>query len=422
MIDRSTFSFKLKYQSDRKTQSLSFPQGLNVIYGESGVGKSELIKCLSNNSDSRFNRFKVFDISLENDIQIIQQNPDLQIIGNTIANELALNLEFHSSDSIQIQKDLQKIIQALPLNVDLRRHPSTLSGGEKEILNIYTSISIDPIVILLDDALSFLSTEMKDIVINQLAELKNTTILWFTSDYHDLDYAVQKWEMTTDNISKTQSKLKSEMLIHNNQIGNYNLEISGLNFSYNEIESVFNDLNVKSDNFRCLGILGDNGTGKSTLASLLLKIEKPNSGSMKLYSNEISETEIGYLDQFPEKILGIYTVHEFINKLINNDKLDPSNLEKIKTELLDSDLDWSIIKDKTALELSWTEIRFILICILSNCIYDLLILDEPTFGLGNQQTLNLQSYFVRYLKKKHLILISHDKTFINSLCDSIINL
>jgi len=420
VIDPRSFSFKLKNKSNNKTQPLSFPQGLNVIYGESNIGKSLLIRCLSNSETS--DKFEISDISNIDNIQIIQQNPDLQIISNTILNELALNFEFRSNDTIEIQKELQNIINLLPFKVDLKRHPSTLSGGEKEMLNISTTISLNPTVILMDDALSFLSDEMKENIVKQLSDLKRTIILWFTSDYHDLNYGKTKWNMSSNGLSEVKHISKIEIPISKINKGNFNLEISKLNFNYIQSEKIFHNYSISIDKFRCLGIVGNNGTGKSTLASLLLNIEKPISGSIKLYSNETTEPEIGYLDQFPEKLFGISTINEFINKLIDNNKLQPASIETIKSELNENHLYWEKIIDKTALDLSWTQIRFILICILSNCNYDLLILDEPTFGLGNQQKLKLNSYFVRYLNKKHLILISHDKTFINSLCDSIINL
>jgi ATPase subunit of ABC transporter with duplicated ATPase domains len=50
------------------------------------------------------------------------------------------------------------------------------------------------------------------------------------------------------------------------------------------------------------------------------------------------------------------------------------------------------------------------------------ILDEPTFGLGRKQVINLAHYLQLYLKNKHLIIISHDKEFIYSFCDQILDL
>jgi ATPase subunit of ABC transporter with duplicated ATPase domains len=64
----------------------------------------------------------------------------------------------------------------------------------------------------------------------------------------------------------------------------------------------------------------------------------------------------------------------------------------------------------------------VLVIWLLNCEYDLVILDEPTFGLGRKQVINLARYLELYLKTKHLIIISHDIEFIQSFCDQTLDL
>ena len=63
-----------------------------------------------------------------------------------------------------------------------------------------------------------------------------------------------------------------------------------------------------------------------------------------------------------------------------------------------------------------------LIIILSHCNYDLLILDEPTFGFGWEQKEVLSKLFRETLIQKHLILISHDMSFFMAHCDQIYDL
>ena len=53
--------------------------------------------------------------------------------------------------------------------------------------------------------------------------------------------------------------------------------------------------------------------------------------------------------------------------------------------------------------------------------YDLIILDEPTFGLGYQQKRKLSELLKNILVNKHLILISHDIDFVNAHCDQVLN-
>ena len=419
MIDRFSLPIHLNNNDIENRSWTEFKQGLHVIYGESNVGKTELINELAKphkqNPNSLNNKIKV---------RVVLQNPDLQIVSNSIQNELAFNLECNSNNSDNIQLALKKLKQNLMLSVDVDRHPVTLSGGEKELLNITTSLSTSIDVILIDDALSFLSKETKDNVVNNLIinYIDDLIILWFTSDENDLQYSNSKWLMTYTSISKIKDSTIHKIPKVKLKTGNANLDINSLNYFYEKENKIFTNYSEIINGFRCLGIVGNNGAGKSTLASLIFGIDKPQSGSIDLSINSISDIKIGYVDQFPEKLLGIMTLSEFISLLINNNLLNIIKKGEIVNSLKMFEIDWDTIKNTLAMDLSWSVIRFSLIIILANCNYDILILDEPTFGMGTNQKIQLQSYFNRYLEEKHLILISHDNRFINSLCDSTIKL
>jgi energy-coupling factor transport system ATP-binding protein len=421
-----SFSFSLQFNNSHNQQSkdYNFSSGLHVIYGESGSGKSELIYLLADEQQFKSTSFTLNERKNDTDINVILQNPDLQIINNTIENELAFSLECNSNDTKYIRYQLEEAKNKLLFSVDTVRHPVTLSGGEKELLNISTTLLLPNSVILIDDALSFLSDQLKIKVVEQFRSNKQreNVIIWFTSDENDLKYGDTKWKLNTSELLKIKSLQLKELQKAKLQKGEISLVIEKLNFHYDNKNPIFGDFSESLNNFRCLGIIGNNGSGKSTLASLLLKLEKPVSGSTNLNYTKNNNIEIGYLDQFPEKLLGIMTLEEFIRLLISNGKLDSQQLSKIDSMLHANNIVWEDIKNILALDLSWTTLRLALIIILSNCIYDLLILDEPTFGMGSQQKLNLQSQFIRYLKEKHLILISHDHQFIGSICDSIIKL
>jgi len=415
-------SFRIIY-SNRKaasTQEIVFPNGLNIIYGESGIGKSELAKLLTSERKNDEFRFKIEDQSITTDIHIAQQNPDQQIIGNSILNELAFNLECKYTNSTEIKNELEVILKDLLFDVDSSRHPTTLSGGEKELLNISTAQSLNPKVLVLDDSLSFLSSRMKNRVVEKLTR-DCITILWFTSDYNDLLYSDSNWEMTEDSICQLESFTKSVMNEISLKRGEISLNTNKLHFAY-DANSIFTNLNISINNFRCLGIVGENGCGKSTLALLLLNIEKPSSGKINLTYGRDEQINIGFLDQFPERLIGINTIEEFMTKLISNNILEESKILAIIKDLTELKIDWESIRSVSGNHLSWTLLRIVLICILANCNYDILILDEPTFGMGLKQKNKLRSYLIRYLDKKHLILISHDKLFVESICDEIVEL
>ena len=83
---------------------------------------------------------------------------------------------------------------------------------------------------------------------------------------------------------------------------------------------------------------------------------------------------------------------------------------------------WDLIRNKSSYDIPWSMLRIALIVILTHCEFDLLILDEPTFGLGWAQKVNLLQYLQRYLKHKHIIVISHDVEFVNTICDTVLSL
>ena len=66
-------------------------------------------------------------------------------------------------------------------------------------------------------------------------------------------------------------------------------------------------------------------------------------------------------------------------------------------------------------------LRLALVVMLSNCNFDVLILDEPSFGLGWNQRVLLRSFLKKMMVSKHFIIISHDKKFAQSICDNIID-
>ena len=63
-----------------------------------------------------------------------------------------------------------------------------------------------------------------------------------------------------------------------------------------------------------------------------------------------------------------------------------------------------------------------LVVLLCHCRFDILILDEPTFGLGWDQKVKLRSFLRECMSQMHFIVVSHDIKFVRSICDKIIDL
>ena len=174
-------------------------------------------------------------------------------------------------------------------------------------------------------------------------------------------------------------------------------------------------------NSRCLGLIGDNGSGKTTFAGFCFKDFKPKKGSVRLHINEKEDLKIGYLDQFPENLLLLDKLFVFLNKLIDLKLFNSKNQSTFENDLNRFGIEWKNIKDFNGIEIPWVILRLSLVVMLSNCNFDVLILDEPSFGLGWNQRVLLRSFLKEGMISKHFIIISHDKKFAQSICDNIID-
>ena len=417
------FSFDILFEKFEDKIHVDLPKGINIIYGESGSGKSEIIYSLLNKPRSTFNNFSLRNIKNSGKIQLIFQNPENQIICQNLQSELSFGLESTSIDNIDLTEDLEKIKALLPFVDNWLRHPTTLSGGEMEALNIVTAFTSDHNVMLIDDGLSYLNPNTKNKWINWIKTnyCQDKTILWFTSDYNDLAFGKTKWVLSLSGLQVYKDDQFTSTYKHNHKHGFLSIKAKELTFGYQDSNKrIINNLNLSLANARSLGIIGENGSGKTTLSQLITNSIKPSSGSIKLNISN-NTPSIGVLNQFPERILGSDTLNDLLMKLINNNKFDPLLLNSFIKKLSSYQINWNTIKDRYAKDLSWSIVRMVLIIILSQSNYELIILDEPTFGLGYQQKRKLSQLLKSILVNKHVILISHDIDFVNAHCDQIIN-
>lgn len=199
------------------------------------------------------------------------------------------------------------------------------------------------------------------------------------------------------------------------------VEIKNLSFSYGH-DIVLNNLNLNIKDGGLNIILGENGSGKSTLLKLILGELKVNSGSIKLFGEDISKfknfEKIGYVPQiqvanqmaFPVTCLELVVLNlyrDFGKVKIPKDE----QLRRAKEILIKMGLEKQINTPLNELSGGLKQRAMIARALINNP--ELLILDEPTAGIdvkSKEQFINILSSMQK--NNITIMLVTHEMEFI----------
>ena len=164
-----------------------------------------------------------------------------------------------------------------------------------------------------------------------------------------------------------------------------------------------------------LGILGDNGTGKTTLVKMILGELEPDAGEIKL-GTELQQ--VAYFDQVRETIDLDKTV--FDNIAGGNDHVQIGQTSVHVMGYLQNYLFSPNRSRSPASSLSGGEFSRLMIAKLMTQPFNFLVLDEPTNDLDLETLEILESQLGDY--KGTLVVISHDRRFIDNTVTSVLHL
>ena len=181
-----------------------------------------------------------------------------------------------------------------------------------------------------------------------------------------------------------------------------------------ENKVVAKNLNFKIDQGDYLCVVGENGTGKSTLIKTLLGLIKPLNGEVIANVQGKNHKGVGYLPQqtqaqkdFPASVWEVV-----LSGVLNNDHRCPFYNEKDKAEAEKNMEKLNILdlKKRCYRELSGGQQQRVLLARALCATDSVLILDEPVTGLDPAASMELYETIKDLNKKENvtIIMVSHD--------------
>ena len=202
-------------------------------------------------------------------------------------------------------------------------------------------------------------------------------------------------------------KIKFEFSI-SHQPGKIILEAKDISKSFGD-KHVLDSVNIDIERGEKIAFVGQNGQGKSTLAKILVG-ELESKGKVRLGHN----VQIGYFAQNQSTYLdGKKTVLESAQ-----DSATPENRIKVR-DLLGAFLFPGDAVDKKVHVLSGGERNRLALCKLLLQPFNVLVMDEPTNHLDIASKNVLKEALNKF--KGTLILVSHDRDFVQGLCEKVIS-
>lgn len=448
--------------------SFSIAEGQKVgLIARNGTGKSTLLSILTG-----VEGYDSGKIIFRNDIRIgyLEQTPKFNPA------DTVLEACFNSNDSEERILKAKQILTQLKIG-DLNQTMGTLSGGQQRRVALANVLATEPDMFVLDEPTNHLDLDMiewlegflsrgnktllmvthdrffLDRVCSVIIELDDKKIYTYKGNY---SYYLEKRQERIDNtraeiarannlyrkeldwmrrmpqarghkaryredafyelekiakqrIEERQIRLKSK----NVYIGSKIFECQYISKRWNEDLVILKDFYYNFARYEKMGIIGNNGTGKSTFIKMLLGLEKPDSGRFDIGST----VKFGYFSQegmaFDEQKKVIDVITEIADYIDIGGGKHLSASQFLQYFLFTPEQQHNYVY-----KLSGGEKRKLYLCTVLMKNPNFLVLDEPTNDLDIQTLQIFEEYLADF--PGCVIIVSHDRYFMDKVVDHLL--
>ena len=411
---------------------------------------------------------------LSKNIGTVLQDADGQFVGLNVGEDIAFSLENDMVNQEVMKDKVQEIAKIVDMDNFLDRSCQELSGGQKQRVSLAGVMVDDVDILLFDEPLANLDPATGKTAIELIDDIHkktNKTIIIIEHRIEDVlhrdvdriivmddghilmdasssevlasdilikhgireplyvtacKYADIKItaDMHPENIERFDLKGNEEKLRNwyrnaaireDDKKEDVILKINHLNFSYDGVKKVLNDINFEVYEHEMMAIVGKNGAGKSTLSKIIVGFENPDSGEMMLKNHEISTMSIkergeviGYVLQNPNQMICKTMIYDEIALGLKIRGDSEEEIEKRVTHIMKI-CGLAPFKKWPISALSFGQKKRVTIASILVLNPKVLILDEPTAG----QDYYHYSEIMNFLKELNeqgqtIVLITHD--------------
>lgn len=197
-VKNLVFAYEQSEQDAINDISFTIPLGsYSVILGHNGSGKSTLAKLLDGLIIKKSGEIKVLSMELNkqniNEIRkkigIVFQNPDNQFVGSTVEDDIAFGLENRQIEYHKMHELVNEYASKVGMKEYLKKEPATLSGGQKQRVALASVLSLNPDILILDEASAMLDPhgkkEIRELIEKMRLINRNLTIISITHDVEE---------------------------------------------------------------------------------------------------------------------------------------------------------------------------------------------------------------------------------------------
>lgn len=450
-----------------------------TLVGPTGSGKSTLLRLLKpelaqngiREGEILFGGKPLCGLSeRESATQIgyVAQSPEEQIVTDKVWHELAFTLENLGEKQKNIARRVAETAAYFGIAPWYRQDTATLSGGQKQLLNLAAVMTADPQVLLLDEptaqldpitAARFIETLYKlnretgvTVIISEhraeeLIPLSDRLIVLdggrivfddaprriaaqIGADSPYLSYLPQAARMFIQSGGTGECPLSvrdgqayfrkngmppddKEPSRQDNDHPTAALEVKDVFFRYEKnAQDVLTGLDLTVNKGEIFAVLGANGCGKSTAAAVIAGLRKPYSGRIKLFGKPLREYKNGSLYQENISLLPQDVESVFLSASVREE------LKGCDEALKKLPFDLSPLFERHPYDLSGGERQLVALCKTLRSKPRLLILDEPSKGIDPSSKL-LLAKAMKQLKADGvtILMVSHDVEFAATCAD-----